>query len=160
MPTGLLVFLIILGISVAVIIVLYFLGKKAEKKQEENQAQLEAHKQTVTLLVIDKKKMPLKSAGLPSAVTAQTPWYLRRSKVPVVKVKAGPQILTLVADASIFDDIPVKKTIKAQVSGIYIMSFKGMHGAKNETPAKKKGRWARFVDRIQSFGGAKTLKKS
>ena len=47
------VLLIILVILIAVLVVLYFLGKRAQKKQEENQAQIEAAKQTVNMLIID-----------------------------------------------------------------------------------------------------------
>ena len=40
-------------------------GRKMQKKQEEQQQQIEAYKQNVTMLVIDKKIMKLKEAGLP-----------------------------------------------------------------------------------------------
>ena len=62
------VLLIIVIILAVVLAVLYFLGKKAQKKQEAQQAQIEASKQTVSMLVIDKKRMPLKEAGLPQMV--------------------------------------------------------------------------------------------
>ena len=63
MSTGWIVFIVLLAILVAVFVVLYFLGKKAQKKQEDQQAQIEANKQTVTMLVIDKKKMRIKDSG-------------------------------------------------------------------------------------------------
>ena len=69
--------------------------------------------------------------------------YLRRSKVPVVKAKVGPRIMTLMCDAQIYPLIPVKKEVKATVSGIYITGVKGVRGAL-ETPEKKKGFFARF----------------
>ena len=50
------VLLIILVILIAVLVALYFLGKRAQKKQDENQAQIEAAKQTVNMLIIDKKR--------------------------------------------------------------------------------------------------------
>ena len=56
------------SILVALIIGLYFLGKRAEKRQAEQKEQMEAVKQTVSMLVIDKKKMKIKDAGLPSVV--------------------------------------------------------------------------------------------
>ena len=59
------VLLIILVILIAVLVVLYFLGKRAQKKQEENQAQIEAAKQTVNMLIIDKKRLRIKESGLP-----------------------------------------------------------------------------------------------
>ena len=45
------VLLIILVILIAVLVALYFLGKRAQKKQDENQAQIEAAKQTVNMLI-------------------------------------------------------------------------------------------------------------
>ena len=117
--------------------------KKAEKKQAEQQEQLDAVAQTVSMLIIDKGKMKLKDSGLPQIVIDNTPKYLRRSKVPVVKAKVGPRIMTLMCDAQIYPLIPVKKEVKATVSGIYITGVKGVRGAL-ETPEKKKGFFARF----------------
>ena len=37
--------------------------------------------------------------------------------------------MSLVADESVYDLIPVKKEIKAEVSGIYIMSVRGLRGS-------------------------------
>ena len=91
------------------LVVLYFVGKKLQKKQAQQQAQIEAAKQTVNMLIIDKKKMKLADAGLPPIVLEQTPKYMRRAKLPIVKAKIGPQIMSLVCDASIFDVIPLKR---------------------------------------------------
>ena len=95
------------------------------------------------MLIIDKGKMKLKDSGLPQIVIDNTPKYLRRSKVPVVKAKVGPRIMTLMCDAQFYPLIPVKKEVKATVSGIYITGVKGVRGAL-ETPEKKKGFFARF----------------
>ena len=122
---------------IAVLVVLYFLGKKAQAKKEEQDAQLAASAQTFTMLVIDKKKMKLKDSGLPQAVIDQTPKYMRWSKLPVVKAKIGPRIMTLIADDSVFDLIPIKKEIKATVSGIYITAVRGMRGPLDKPEAKK-----------------------
>ena len=62
------VLLVILVILIGLLVGLYFFGKKTQKKQEEQQAQIEASKQTVSMLVIDKKRMPLKESGLPQMV--------------------------------------------------------------------------------------------
>ena len=129
----LLIILVILGIGLAV---LYFLGRKAQKKQEAQQEQMEAAKQTITMLVIDKKRLPIKQSGLPQMVIDQTPRLMRRSKLPIVKAKIGPKIMSLVSDESVFDLIPVKKEIKADVSGIYIMGVRGLRGPL--TPPEKK----------------------
>ena len=141
------VLLIVLLIIVIGLAVLYFLGKKAQKKQEAQQEQIEAAKQTIPMLIIDKKRLPIKESGLPQMVIDQTPKLMRRSKLPIVKAKVGPRIMTLVADEQVFDLIPVKKEVKAgisilpeslYVSGIYITGVKGVRGSL-ETPPKKQG---------------------
>ena len=143
MSTFTIVLLVILIVLIVACVVLYFLGKKAEKRQAEQQEQLDAVAQTVSMLIIDKGKMRMKDAGLPAIVLENTPKYLRRSKVPVVKAKVGPKIMTLMCDAQIYPLIPVKKEVKATVSGIYITAVKGLRGPL-ETPQKKKGFFARL----------------
>jgi hypothetical protein len=120
-----------------------FSRKKAEKKQAEQQEQLDAVKQTVSMLIIDKGRVRLRDAGFPPIVVENTPKYLRRSKVPVVKAKVGPKVMTLMCDAQIYPIIPVKKEVKATISGIYITGVKGLRGPL-ETPEKKKGFFARL----------------
>ena len=112
MNTFTIVLLVILGVLIVAMIALYFFGKKAQKKQEEQQAQIEASKQTVSMLVIDKKRLRLKESGLPQMVIDQTPKYLRRTKLPIVKAKIGPKISIMIADEKIFEQIPIKKKSK------------------------------------------------
>lgn len=138
MSTVTTVLLVILVILVIALIALYFWGKKAQKKQDEQQAQIEATKQTVSMLVIDKKRMRLKESGLPQMVIDQTPKMLRRSKLPIVKAKVGPKISILIADEKVFELIPVKKEIKAEVSGLYIVGVKGIRGSLEAPTPKKK----------------------
>ena len=152
------VLLIILVILIAVLVALYFLGKRAQKKQDENQAQIEAAKQTVNMLIIDKKRLRIKESGLPQMVIDQTPKLMRNSKLPIVKAKVGPQILSLVSDEKIFDSIPVKKEVKATVSGIYILDVKGLHGKLPAAPVKKKGFFKRALETAQEKAGAKPVK--
>ena len=143
MSTVTIVLLVILVILIAALIGLYFFGKKAQKKQEEQQAQIEATKQTVSMLVIDKKRMPLKESGLPQMVIEQTPKLMRRSKLPIVKAKIGPKIAIMI-DEKVFDLIPLKKEIKAEVSGLYIVGVKGIRGSLQTPAPKKKGFFAKF----------------
>jgi len=142
------VLLIILAVVIAVFVVLYFVGKKLQKKQEEAQSQMQASAQTFSILVIDKKKMKMKDAGLPKIVIDQTPKYLRGSKVPIVKAKIGPRVLSLVCDAKVFDLIPVKKEVKAVISGIYIMDVKGLRG-NLEQKKKKEGFFKRIGNSLK-----------
>ncbi|MCD7954968.1 MAG: hypothetical protein LUG93_04280 [Lachnospiraceae bacterium] len=148
MSTFLKVLLIILIILVVALVVLYIAGRRMQKKQAAQQEQMEAAKQTVSMLIIDKKVMPLKQSGLPQMVIDQTPRMMRRSKLPIVKAKVGPRVMTLVADNKIFDQIPVKREIKAVVSGIYIMEIKSVRGGSVEKPANKK---PKLRDRLASF---------
>ena len=122
MKPWMIVLIVVAVVLIALVVLLYFLGKKAQKRQAEQQQMLEANKQTVSMLIIDKKRMRLRDAGLPQAVMAQTPKLMRRSKLPIVKVKIGPQIMSLICDEKIFDTVPVKKEVKATVSGIYVTS--------------------------------------
>lgn len=128
MSTGLIVFLVILAVLVIGLVVLYFFGRRTQKKQEEQQEQMEAAKQTMSMLIIDKKRLPLKESGLPQMVIDQAPKLMRRTKLPIVKAKIGPKIMVLVADEKIYDMIPLKKEVKAEVSGIYIMNVRGVRG--------------------------------
>lgn len=122
-------FLIVLGIVLAVLLVVFIvlslLGRKLQKKQEASQSQMEAASQVASILVIDKKRMRLRDAGLPKVIVENTPKYLWRSKVPIVKAKIGPKIMSLMCDEKIFPLLPVKKELKVVLSGIYIMDVKG-----------------------------------
>ena len=146
MKTFTIVMIVILVILIIAGIALYFLGKKAEKRQAEQQEQLDAVSQTVSMLIIDKKRLPLKESGLPQMVIDQTPWYLRRSKMPIVKAKIGPKIMTLVADGAVYDLLPVKKEVKVVVSGIYITAIKSARGGL-EKPQPKKGFFKRLFNK-------------
>ena len=130
---------VILVLVIAACIALYIFGKKAEKKQAAQKEQMEAAAQVISMLISDKKKMKLKEAGLPAAVVENTPKYLRRTKIPVVKAKIGPRIMTLMCENKVFEVMPVKKEIKAVVSGLYITEIKSVRGGSIEPPQKKKG---------------------
>ena len=147
MSTPMIIMLIVLVVLIGVCVALYFFGKKAQKKQAEQQQQMDAMAQTVNMLIIDKKKMKLKEANLPSAVLENTPKYLRRTKVPVVKAKVGPRVMTLIADEQIYDDIPVKKEVKATVSGLYITGVRGLRGPLEKPVKKKKGFRAKLQEK-------------
>ena len=132
------ILIIVLAAVAAVIIILYILGKRAKKKQEAQQEQIEASKQTLSMLIIDKKKLRIKDSGLPQMVIDQTPKLMRRTKLPVVKANVGPKIMTFIAEASVYEIIPVKKEIKATVSGLYIIGAKGIRGSLEQPKSKKK----------------------
>ncbi len=155
---GWIIALIVLAVLIAIVVVLYILGKKAQKRQEAQNAQIEQYKQTVSMLIIDKKRMKITESGLPQSVITQTPKLMRRMKLPIVKAKVGPQIVSLVSDEKIFDMIPVKKEVKAVVSGIYITEVKGLHGKLAAPEVKKKKGFKAWVERMQEKAGAKAVK--
>jgi hypothetical protein len=151
--------LVIMIVMIAAIVALYFLGRRAQKKKEEQDAQIAAAAQTVTMLIIDKKRMRLKDAGLPQVVVEQTPKLMRRSKLPIVKAKVGPKVMSLIADEAIFEEIPLKKEVKATVSGLYITGVKGLRGPL-EKPQKKKGFRAKLRDKYDSLNAQMKAEKA
>ena len=135
-PTFTIVLLIITAVVIGITVALYFVGKKAEKRKAEQDEQVAKVAQTISMLIIDKKKMRINEAGLPDEMISQMPWYAKRSKMPIVKAKVGPKIMTFICDYEVFDEVPVKREVKATVSGLYITGVKGLHG-KNNTPVEK-----------------------
>ena len=131
------VLLITFAIMAGILAALYFYGKKMQTKQEENRAQLEAAAQNVSMLVIDKKRMRVKDADLPKIIMEQLPKRYMNSKMPIVKAKIGPKIMSLIAEEEVYDQIPVKAEIKASVSGIYILSIRNFLNAEVAPPEKK-----------------------
>lgn len=150
--------IVILCVLIVGAVALYFIGKKAQKKQAEQQEMLEANKQTVSMLIIDKKRLKIKESGLPQMVIDQTPKMMRNTKMPIIKAKVGPQIMSLICDEKIYDSVPVKKEVKAVVSGIYVIGVKGLHGKAEAQPQKKKGFFKRAVEAAQEKAGAKPMK--
>lgn len=144
MTPGQIVLLVILILTIAALVALYFVSKKAKKRQEDTEQQLKASAQTMSMLIIDKKKMKIKEAGLPAVALESTPKYLRGMKVPVVKAKVGPRVMTLLCDDKVFPIIPVKKEVKAVVSGLYITGVKGIRGPLEAPKKEKKGLFKRF----------------
>ena len=147
MKTGTIIFLIVLVVIIGILVALYIFESKLQKKNEKAQADMRVGAQTVSILVIDKKRMKLKEANLPKIVLEQTPRYLRGSKAPIVKAKIGPKIMSLMCDDKIFDLIPVKKEIKAVMNGIYIMDVKGLRSSLDAKPVKQ-GLFKRLKNKV------------
>lgn len=147
MNTTVIVLIIVAVVVIGIFVALYFVGKKLQKRQEETEEQMKAAAQTFSILVIDKKKMKLTEANLPKMVLEQTPKYLRRSKVPIVKAKIGPKVMSLMCDPKVFDIIPVKKEVKAVISGIYITDVKGLRSGL-EVKTKKNGFFGKIKDKF------------
>lgn len=117
------VVVLILG---AVGVGLYFLNKWAYKKMDEQQRMIARTSQAATIYVIDKRKEKPNNANLPKAVLEQLPRRASLMKMPLVKAKIGPQIITFICDKKVFEALPLKKNVKVDISGIYITNMKGM----------------------------------
>lgn len=132
------IFMIVLAVLVVILLVLVILGKRLQKKQESQQASIESAAQTMNFFIIDKKMMKLTEAGLPKIVLEQTPKLMRRAKLPILKVKVGPKVMSLICDQKVFETLAPKQEVKASVSGIYVTSAKRIRGPIVETDPKKR----------------------
>ena len=64
MKTSTIVLLVILIITIGIVVAMYFLGKKAQKRQAEQQDQIEAAKQTVAEVSASKTQTQSFAASL------------------------------------------------------------------------------------------------
>ena len=159
------ILLVILILLFIVLIALYFMGRRLQEKQAAQQPMIEANTMEVSMLIIDKKKLRVKeavAAGLPEQVEKEMPVYARMSKLPVVKAKVGPRVLTLMADPTVYEIIPVKKEVKVAVSGIYIRSIKSVRGGVVPEMPKQKGFFAKLrgkAEKVVKENGTEQSKK-
>ena len=123
MNTFITVLIILLVVAVVALFFLYRTGMKMQTEQAQNQLMLEKYAQVASLLIIDKKKMPFKQAPFPKEVFDTAPRRARLMKVYVVRAKIGPKVFNLMCDRDTFEDVPVKATIKARISGMYLMEI-------------------------------------
>lgn len=158
MGQGWIILIVVVAAMAVILTVLYFLGRKLQARQEEQQTQIDAQAQQIAMFIIDKKKLRLKDAGLPEVFMKQANFFTKRAKMPVIKAKIGSQVMNLICDAAIFDQVPVKKEVKATVSGIYITAVKGLRGKIVVEDNKKKGFFARISQKISEKGGAAPVK--
>ena len=106
------VLLVIIVILAILLVVLYILGSRMQKRQAEQQTMIDASKQTVSILAIEKKKLKIGDSGLPKMVIDQTPWYMKWAKLPIVKAKIGPKVVTMIADEKVFFQLPLRTEAK------------------------------------------------
>ena len=141
MPPIYLIILLIAACAVFAAVIIYYFtkGKRLRQQREDNEQFMQDHKQSINLYVVDKKQLPLSDSGLPKTVLDSLSKRQMKKKMPIVKVKYGPNIMSLVAEKEVFQNIPVKSNVNATISGIYLTDFKPVKGAKmEEVNAKKK----------------------
>lgn len=147
MNSWLITLLITLAVVVVTLGVLYYFGRKMQKKADSSQEMIEQSKMLVSALIIDKKKLKAKDSSLPQIVQEQIPVYLRWRKLPMVKAKIGPKISTLLCDENVYEQLPVKKMVKIELAGLYIVSIKS---GKLDVPVKKS-----WTQKLTSWVGKK-----
>lgn len=119
--------IIIAVVVVAIFVALYFVNKKNMGKMIQAQEFIDQNKTTVQIFVIDKKLEKPTPANMTKAVYEQLSKTMKMRKMPLVKAKVGPQIVNLMCDRSVYDIIPVKKNVKVELAGIYIVKIQGMN---------------------------------
>lgn len=164
------IFFTVLVIVVALLVALYFIGRHMQKKQTQAQKVVDANRQKITAFIIDKKKARVTEANFPKSVYDQMPKRMKFVKVPLVKIKAGPQIVTMLCDEATFKTLPLKKQVTLEISGGYIMGYStGKKGEKapefekkltwREKLAQKAQKWQEEANKPVESSSKKDRKK-
>lgn len=148
MSTAWIIVIIVGVILVGLIIALFLLGRKSRRQQEEQSVAMEKSAQTMNLFIIDKKKMRLKNANMPKIVLDAADWKTKLMRVPIVKVKVGPRVMSMVCDPDVYKTLLPGQEVKAQVSGVYINSAKRVRGPVVDPKKSKKGTES-FLDKLR-----------
>ncbi|WP_304507070.1 hypothetical protein [Anaerotignum sp.] len=120
--------LIIITVVLAIIVAaLYYFNKVSMRKMIQAQDFIDNNRATVQIFVIDKKQEKPSPSNLPKAVYEQMPRTTKMRKANLVRAKIGPQIATLICDKPVFNVLPVKKNIKVDLAGMYIVGITGMN---------------------------------
>ncbi len=132
----LIIVLIVVGIVLAG---LYYLNRKNMRRVIQAQDFIDQNRTTMQIFIIDKKQEKPTATNLPKGVYEQMPKSARLRKANLIRAKIGPQIMTLMCDKPVYDVLPVKKSVKVDLAGIYIVSITGMNLAdkKNKTFSEK-----------------------
>lgn len=121
------VLIIILVVLAIVLAVLYYINKKSMRRMIQTQDFIENNRTTMQIFVIDKKQEKPSTTNLPKAVFDQMPKTTKMRKANLVRAKIGPQITTLICDKPVYNVLPVKKTVKVDLAGMYIIGITGMN---------------------------------
>ena len=116
---------IVLIIIIIALAVLYYFNRKNMGKMVQAQDFIEQNKVLTQIFVIDKKMEKPSPTNMTKAVYEQMPKTAKMRKMPLGKAKVGPQIVNLMCDKSVFEIIPVKKNVKVELAGIYIVKVQG-----------------------------------
>ena len=145
------IFTILIVIAI-IFAILYFVGKKMQKKQAANAQLIQQNKQIISALIIDKKRTKITKANMPKSVMDEVPKRMRFQKVPLVKIKVGPQIITMFTDKNTFEALPVKKIVKLEVSGGYILGYTTQKKGEKKVEFERKLTWReKLANKLQDM---------
>ncbi|KXL52021.1 hypothetical protein CLNEO_25370 [Anaerotignum neopropionicum] len=120
--------LIIITVVLAIIIaLLYYFNKVNMRKMVQAQDFIDSNRATVQIFVIDKRQEKPSPSNLPKVVYDQMPRTTKMRKANLIRAKIGPQITTLICDKPVYNVIPVKKSVKVDLAGMYIVGITGMN---------------------------------
>ena len=88
---------------------------------------IDQNRTTVQIFVIDKRQEKPSPSNMPKAVYEQMPKSAKIRKTNLVRAKVGPQIVTLMCDKPVYQVLPVKKNVKVDLAGMYIVGITGMN---------------------------------
>lgn len=146
------VLLIAVLVIAVIVFALYALNKWATKKMSAQNEMMEQHRMTQTAYIIDKKRDKITNVNMPKMVMEQIPKRAKLIKMNFVKAKIGPQIVTLIAaDKNVYNALPLKKSVKIDISGLYIVSMAGLKSAEQmrtiEKEKKEKAKLAKKANK-------------
>ena len=155
--------LIVFIALVAIVGGMYFLNKWAAKRIGNQQDLIDKNKQVATIYVLDKKKDYAKNVNLPKVVMSTLPKTYKFLKMYFVQAKIGPQIMTFMCEKKVYNVIPLKKNIKVDLAGIYIVSVKGVKSEYEQKEMKKekerKEKNEKILEKVAARDAAKKEKE-
>lgn len=120
---------------------------------------IDQNRMTVQIFVIDKKQEKPSATNLPKAVFEQMPKTAKIRKANLVKAKVGPQIVTLMCDKPVYEVLPVKKTVKVDIAGMYIVSMTGLNLADKKKKTFTEKITAKLNNTMSAQSSEETKKK-
>ncbi len=153
------ILIITLVLVAAALAGLYYLNRKSVRRMIQAQEFINQNRMTVQIFVIDKKQEKPSATNLPKAVFEQMPKTAKIRKANLVKAKVGPQIVTLMCDKPVYDVLPVKKNVKVDIAGMYIVSMTGLNLADKKKKTFTEKITAKLNNTMSAQSSEETKKK-
>lgn len=153
------ILIITLVLVAAALAGLYYLNRKSLRRMIQAQEFINQNRMTVQIFVIDKKQEKPSATNLPKAVFEQMPKTAKIRKANLVKAKVGPQIVTLMCDKPVYEVLPVKKNVKVDIAGMYIVSMTGLNLADKKKKTFTEKITAKLNNTMSAQSSEETKKK-